>query len=93
MSQTVTLAIALNIPERDENLGEQPSLNVDAIMGLLGLHHEEVVSYLNVCIVFQGNTHIFGGRKCHLLTLKTHMTLHIESHYRNVWKNLKFLLN
>jgi len=82
MSQTVTLAIALNIPEGDENLGEQPSLNVDATTGLLGLYHEEVVSYLNVCIVFQGNTHIFGGHKCHLLTLKRHMTLHIVT----LWK-------
>jgi len=51
MSQSITLAIALNTPERDENLGEQPSLNVDATMGLLCLYHEEVVSYLNVCIM------------------------------------------
>jgi hypothetical protein len=52
MSQTVTLAIALNIPERDENLGEQPSLKVDATTRLLCLYHEKVVSYLNVYIVF-----------------------------------------
>jgi hypothetical protein len=51
MSQTVTLAIALNIPDRDENLGEQPSLNVDATTGLLHLYHEEGVLYLNVCIM------------------------------------------
>jgi len=51
MSQSITLAIALNIPERDENLGEQPSLNVDATTGLIHLYHEEVFSYLNECIM------------------------------------------
>jgi hypothetical protein len=60
MSQTVTLTIALNIPERDENLGEQPSLNVDATTGLPPLYHEEVVWYLNVCIMLQGNIFLEG---------------------------------
>jgi hypothetical protein len=59
MSQSITLAIALNIPERGENLGEQPSLNVDATTGLLRLYHEEDVSYLNVCIVIRQHTYFW----------------------------------
>jgi hypothetical protein len=58
MSQSITLATDINIPEKDENLGEQSSLNVDAITGLLRLYNEEVVSYLNHESCYKA-THIF----------------------------------